>query len=131
MSNRAALFVSDMAWHCNTLSQNHEVNRRIIPQSDWLTSWLACCVKTLGSTAPLSVYTLMFSYFTASDIFMEENLFILGTKLDLIINKLGKNNKLIIKIPAEKVFWPSPVELSCFLFQVRGWLWLFLLLDGE
>ena len=51
----------------------------------------------------------MFSYFTASDIFMEENLFILGTKLDLIINKLCRNNKLIINIPASRAQACQPV----------------------
>ena len=98
MSNRAGIFVSA---DCTTLLQNHE--------GDLLTGgtdqdYSTGCVRTLSFTAPVSVYTLMFSYFTASDIFMEENLFILGTKLDLIINKLRKNNKLIIRIPAEKVF---------------------------
>ena len=88
MSNRAGIFVSP---DCTTLLQNHE--------GDLLTGgtdqdYSTGCVRTLSFTAPVSVYTLMFSYFTASDIFMEENLFILGTKLDLIINKLRKNNKL-------------------------------------
>ena len=107
MSNRAGIFVSA---DCTTLLQNHE--------GDLLTGgtdqdYSTGCVRTLSFTAPVSVYTLMFSYFTASDIFMEENLFILGTKLDLIINKPGKNNKLLI-------IKPSPALLSGFLFQVRG-----------
>ena len=105
MSNRAGIFVSA---DCTTLLQNHE--------GDLLTGgtdqdYSTGCVRTLSFTAPVSVYTLMFSYFTASDIFMEENLFILGTKLDLIINKLSRNNKLIIKIAAEPcylVFISSP-----------------------
>ena len=124
MSNRAGTFV--------TLLQNHEGFQ------SWFTDWqeqcetlvrnqsdrdysTTGCVKTLSSTAPLSVYTLMFSYFTASDIFMEENLFILGTKLDLIINKLSRNNKLIITIPAQSslvvyivFYFKSEDDCDCF-----------------
>ena len=115
MSNRAGIFVSA---DCTTLLQNHE--------GDLLTGgtdqdYSTGCVRTLSFTAPVSVYTLMFSYFTASDIFMEENLFILGTKLDLIINKLSRNNKLIITIPAQSslvvyivFYFKSEDDCDCF-----------------
>ena len=130
MSNRAGIFVTaplycrimrasrgDLYWltaeRCETLGRPGSSFWPRLFQ--W---WWRGCVKTLSPTAPLSVYTLMFSYFTASDIFMEENLFILGTKLDLIINKLCRNNKLIINIQAEKVS-PS-LARPCYLVFISS-----------
>ena len=93
-------------------------NRMLLSLSSVCPGLFQWCWWDLLSAAALSVYTLMFSYFTASDIFMEENLFILGTKLDLIINKLCKNNKLIINIPAEKV---SPrLARPCYLVFISS-----------
>ena len=125
MSNRAGIFVT-APLHCRIM----KVSRGDLLAGTMRDSGEDCgsapdylflcigCVRTLSSTAPLSVYTLMFSYFTASDIFMEENLFILGTKLDLIINKLCRNNKLIINIPAEKV---SPrLARPCYLVFISS-----------
>ena len=111
MSNRAGIFVT-APLHCRIMKVSRgdllagtmrDSGEDCGSAHDYLYLFLCIgCVRTLSSTAPLSVYTLMFSYFTASDIFMEENLFILGTKLDLIINKLCRNNKLIINIPASR-----------------------------
>ena len=58
---------------------------------------------------------------------MEENLFILGTKLDLIINKLSRNNKLTIKIAAEPcylVFISSPRMIV--IVSSAGWRIIYL-----
>ena len=113
MSNRAGIFVT-APLHCRIM----KVSRGDLLAGTMRDSGEDCgsapdylflcigCVRTLSSTAPLSVYTLMFSYFTASDIFMEENLFILGTKLDLIINKLASKIKL--------------ESISCFYFKSKN-----------